>query len=90
MHGAFSEILILSGENPAAFEELKHTLFAEHNVSGRSEETTMTSIAKAIWQLRRLGLYEHVQHLRARGPDSANRKGSIAEAINSFMAKRGP
>jgi hypothetical protein len=26
-HGAFSEILILPGENPAAFEELKHTLF---------------------------------------------------------------
>jgi hypothetical protein len=26
----------------------------------------MTSIAKAIWQLQRLGLYEHVQHLRAR------------------------
>jgi hypothetical protein len=35
-HGAYSEILILSGENPAAFEELKQTLFAEHNVSGRS------------------------------------------------------
>lgn len=85
-HGAFSEVLILPGEDPAAFEELKRRLFAEYNVSGCSEEKTMTSIAKAMWQLQRLGLYEHVQHLRARGPDSANRKGSIAEA---FKAKYG-
>jgi hypothetical protein len=88
-HGAYREILILPGENPAAFEELKQTLFAEHNVSGRSEETTMTSIAKAIWQLQRLGLYEHVQHLRVRGLDSANRKGSITEVLNAFRAKYG-
>ena len=86
-HGAFSEVLILPGEDPAAFEELKRRLFAEYNFSKCSEEKTMTSIAKAIWQLQRLGLYEHVQHLRARG--SANSKGSIDEAINSFLAKKG-
>ena len=37
-HGAFSEVLILPGEDPAAFEELKRRLFAEYNVSGCSEE----------------------------------------------------
>ena len=36
-HGAFSEVLILPGEDPAAFEKLKQRLFAEYNVSGCSE-----------------------------------------------------
>ena len=66
-HGAFSEVLILPGEDPAAFEQLKQRLFAEYNVSGCSEESTMTSIAKTIWQLQRLRVYEHVQFLRAQG-----------------------
>ena len=69
-HGAFSEVLILPGEDPAAFEQLKQRLFAEYNVSGCSEELTMTSIAKTIWQLQRLGVYEHVQFLRAQGSSS--------------------
>jgi hypothetical protein len=69
-HGAFSEVLILPGEDPAAYEKLKKSLFAEYNVSGCSEESTMTSIAKTMWQLQRLGVYEHVQFLRAgRGPE---------------------
>jgi hypothetical protein len=91
-HGAFSEVLILPGEDPAAFEELKRSLFAEYNVSGCSKESTMTSIAKAMWQLQRLGVYEHVQYLRARGdsPQSfANGKSPITEAINEFMRKSG-
>jgi hypothetical protein len=29
-HGAFSELLILPGEDPAAFEELKRSLFEEY------------------------------------------------------------
>ncbi len=66
-HGAFSEVLILPGEDLAAFEELKQGLFEEYNVSGCSGRSTMVSIAKAMWQWRRLGIYEHVQYLRARG-----------------------
>jgi len=91
-HGAFSELLILPGEDPAAFEKLKQDLFAEYNVSGCSEESTMTSIAKTIWQLRRLGLYEHVQYLRACGSGSSaftNGKNPIAESINAFRRKHG-
>jgi hypothetical protein len=91
-HGAFSEVLILPGEDPAAFEELKRRLFAEYNVSGCSEEKTMTSIAKAMWQLQRLGLYEYVQHLRARGSGQqsfSNWKNPISEAINDLMGKTG-
>ncbi|MGE5778873.1 MAG: hypothetical protein ACM30D_06135, partial [Hyphomicrobiales bacterium] len=66
-HGAFSEVLILPGEDPAAFEALKRSLFAEYKPSGPSEESTMISIAKTMWQLQRLGIYERVQYLRARG-----------------------
>ena len=31
-HGGFSEVLILPGEDPEAFEKLKQRLFAEYNV----------------------------------------------------------
>lgn len=90
-HGAFSEVLILPGEDPAAYEKLKKSLFADYNVSGCSEESTMTSIAKAMWQLQRLGVYEHVQFLRAgRGPKSSGElKNSMKEAIENFMIKIG-
>jgi hypothetical protein len=90
-HGAFSEVLILPGEDPAAYEKLKKSLFAEYNVSGCSEESTMTSIAKTMSQLQRLGVYEHVQFLRAgRGPKSSGElKNSMKEAIENFMIKIG-
>ena len=91
-HGAFSEVLILPGEDPAAFKELKRRLFAEYNVSGYSEESTMTSIAKAMWQLQRLGVYEYVQYLRARGSSpqsSSDWKNPISDAIKEFMIKTG-
>jgi len=70
-HGAYSELVMLPGEDPAAFEALKQSLFDEYKPSGPSEESTMTSIAKTLWQLQRLGVYEHVQYLKARG----NRQG---------------
>ena len=91
-HGAFSEVLILPGEDPEAFEKLKQRLFAEYNVSGCSEESTMTSIAKTMWQLQRLRVYEHVQFLRAQGsnPTSANGwKNPVDEAIDKFRAEHG-
>jgi len=90
-HGAFSEVLILPGEDPAAFEKLKQRLFAEFNVSGCSEELTMTSIAKTMWQLQRLRVYEHVQFLRAQGSSSpypGGLKNSI-DPITKFMIDKG-
>ena len=86
-HGAYSELVMLPGEDPAAFEALKQSLFDEYKPSGPSEESTMTSIAKTLWQLQRLGVYEHVQYLKARG----NRQGKDGpnEAIKKFMAARG-
>ena len=58
-HGAFSEILILPGEDPQEFEKLKNELFAEYKPSGISEERVMMAIARAFWQERRLVLFQH-------------------------------
>jgi hypothetical protein len=51
----------------------------------------MTSIAKTMWQLQRLGVYEYVKFLRAgRGPKSSGElKNSMKEAIDNFMIKIG-
>lgn len=90
-HGAYSELVLLPGEDPAAFTALKQSLFDEYKPAGPSEKSTMTSIAKTLWQLQRLGLYEHVQYLKARGNPSlfANGKNPITESIERFLAKRG-
>ncbi|MFZ1215781.1 MAG: hypothetical protein WAO13_20700, partial [Pseudolabrys sp.] len=52
----------------------------------------MTSIAKAMWQLQRLGVYEHVQFLRAQGSSSpypGGLKNPVNEIIRNFRAKHG-
>jgi hypothetical protein len=44
-----------------------------------------------MWQWRRLGVYEHVQHLRARNSGErtfANGKSPLSEVIEQFMAER--
>lgn len=90
-HGAYSKLVMLPGEDPAAFEALQQSLFDEYKPAGPSETSTMTSIAKTLWQLQRLGLYEHVQYLKARGNPSsfANGKNPITEALQQFRAKHG-
>jgi len=90
-HGAYSKLVMLPGEDPAAFEALQQSLFDEYKPAGPSETSTMISIAKTLWQLQRLGLYEHVQYLKARGNPSsfANGKNPITEALQQFRAKHG-
>ena len=63
-HGAFSKINFLPGEDPQEFENLKASLFAEYNATGRSEEEVLESIASVMWKQRRLGLYLHIKVLR--------------------------
>jgi hypothetical protein len=87
-HGAFSEILILPGEDPQEFEKLKNALFAEYKPSGISEERVMMAIARAFWQERRLVLFQQVQHARARKSPGDGGYG-IGQAIHEFMVKQG-
>jgi len=65
-HGAFSKIVFLPGEDPQDYEKLEQELFAEYKPSGRSEKETLEQIAKAMWQQRRLDLYEHFHLLQKR------------------------
>ena len=86
-HGAFSEILILPGEDPQDFEDLKNGLFAEYKPSGISEERVIMAIARALWQERRLVLFQHVQHARVRRSDPDDGGNAMAKAIHDFKVK---
>jgi hypothetical protein len=88
-HGAFSEILILPGEDPQEFEKLKNALFAEYKPSGISEERVMMAIARAFWQERRLVLFQQVQHARAGKSSPDDRGYGLGKAIHDFMVKKG-
>jgi hypothetical protein len=82
-HGAFSEVVILPGEDPQDFEKLKTELFEEYKPSGVSEERLIVALAKALWQQRRLAVYQHIQYARA-GQDKT-RRGS--DSMTKFIAK---
>ena len=71
-HGAFSKILILPGEDPAEFEKLRNGLILEYRPSGESERETIDEIARAMWQARRTGVYQHVKYLRTKAKRAAN------------------
>jgi hypothetical protein len=88
-HGAFSEILILPGEDPQDFEKLKNELFAEYKPSGISEERVMMAITRALWQERRLVLFQQVQHARARKTTVNDRGYAVSKSIHDFMVKSG-
>ena len=86
-HGAFSEILILPGEDPQDFEKLKNELFAEYKPSGISEERVMMAIARAFWQERRLVLFQQVQHARARKSRPNDGGYGLGKALHEFKVK---
>ena len=89
-HGAFSEILILPGEDPQDFEKLKNELFAEYKPSGVSEERVMLAIARAFWQERRLVLFQYVQHARARKTTVDSDGGyALSKSLHDFQVKIG-
>ena len=89
-HGAFSEILILPGEDPQDFEKLKNELFAEYKPSGVSEERVMLAIARAFWQERRLVLFQYVQHARARKTTVDSDGGyGLSKSLHDFQVKIG-
>jgi hypothetical protein len=88
-HGAFSEILILPGEDPQDFENLKNGLFAEYKPSGISEERVMMAIARALWQERRLVLFQQVQHAHVRKSSPDDGGYVLAKAIHDYRVMAG-
>ena len=56
-HGAYSEELILPGEDAEAFESLHQELVAEWEPSGPSEDDAVLTLATCYWQKRRINSY---------------------------------
>ena len=89
-HGAFSEILILPGEDVQDFERLKNDLFAEYKPSGVSEERVLIAVAKALWQERRLALY-HMCSMHVQPNHQSKSLGTQTPLVNpsgSFVSRK--
>jgi hypothetical protein len=56
-HGAFSEAVILPGEDAKEFDELHSSLVDEWNPEGSSEHDKVMSVAKNMWRKHRFRKY---------------------------------
>ena len=52
-HGLYSKQLVLPGEDPAALDQLKADLRAEHQPINETEEILVNEMAEQYWRLRR-------------------------------------
>ena len=52
-HGLYSKQLVLPGEDPAALDQLKADLRAEHQPINETEEILVNDLAEQYWRLRR-------------------------------------
>jgi hypothetical protein len=57
-HGAFTEVVILPGEDVREFEELHQSLIMEWNPDGPAELDAVSTLAKCLWRKRRLARYQ--------------------------------
>jgi hypothetical protein len=56
-HGAFTEVVILPGEDPNELKELRAALYDEWNPEGPTEIDKVESIAMGMWRKRRFQRY---------------------------------
>jgi hypothetical protein len=75
-HGAYSEAVLLPGENPAEFEELHRGLVEELTPHGRLEEETIAALARLVWRRQNLQMFEigQLSHLIATALEKAAAK----------------
>ncbi len=52
-HGLYSKQLILPGEDPAEFDELRASIRREHQPGNTTEEILVDELAQSFWRLRR-------------------------------------
>jgi hypothetical protein len=76
-HGAYSEAVLLPGEDPSEFEELHRGLVEELTPNGRLEEETVAALARLVWRRQNLQTFEIGQlcHMIATGLEKAAAKG---------------
>jgi hypothetical protein len=75
-HGAYSEAVLLPGEDPSEFEELHRGLVEELTPNGRLEEETVAALARLVWRRQKLQMFEigQLSHLIATGLEKAAAK----------------
>ncbi len=57
-HGLYSKQLILPGEDPAEFDELRASLRHEHQPANTTEEILVDELAQSFWRMRRFRALE--------------------------------
>jgi hypothetical protein len=65
-HGAYSQSILLPGEDPAAFEQLHADLIAEFAPIGRLEEDIVLTIAQHVWRKQNIATYRVAERARDR------------------------
>ena len=66
-HGLSAQQVVIFGEDPAAFESLRHDLYAHFQPTDPVEEALVEQVAACRWRLRRVpeieaGIFEHYLH----------------------------
>ena len=57
-HGLYSQQLVIEGEDPAEFDQLRATLRAEHQPLNSTEEILVDELAQHFWRMRRFRALE--------------------------------
>jgi hypothetical protein len=65
-HGAYSEMALLPGENPAEFRKLHQRLAAELAPGGALEEDIVATIARLTWRKQNLAILRLAKHAQDR------------------------
>jgi hypothetical protein len=65
-HGAYSNLAVLPGEDPAAFKKLRESVIAEFNPGGPVEEDVVETIVRLMWRKQNLQTYGLADIARAR------------------------
>jgi hypothetical protein len=98
-HGAFSEELILPGEDRAEFDELHRSLIDEWQPTGPVELDAVATLARLIWRKRRIALFQRnaMQRARQRAAAAERRRELLDErislmrtAVEEFKVHSGP
>jgi hypothetical protein len=64
-HGAYSESILLPGEDPAAFKRLHSDLIAEFAPIGALEDDIVLTIAQHVWRKQNLATYRMAERGKA-------------------------
>jgi hypothetical protein len=65
-HGGYSGLVVLPGEDKAAFEKLHHDLFVELSPVGPLEEDIVRTIARYVWRKQNLNTYRLAEAAKKR------------------------